>query len=243
MQRFSSRPLRSRLYVFQLLGLPASTNVTAASEMAGGAPLLLVPLSELAPPAQGSPSPSPSPSPPPSPPAEGYCTLQLRDHTFPFSAPGLNLLYALAIVARLLLLTAGVRAWRNFGAGLRSRVHHRVGSKASEDRSEERQHPRPRPPPRPRAHRPRWLSPSPSASPFAAARTLAVGLVRAHHRPRSCVPSPTHAPSTGTLAFNLASPGRTRIVDHGGVQHLRRTLQRLWRRRQPRVEPSPSSQL
>ena len=111
------------LYAVQLLSrLPATANVTAAHETALDASVLLAapPLPPL--------SPStllllPSPPSSPSPLSAGYCTLRLRDHVFPFSVPGLNLLYALAIVVRLLLVTAGVRAWRNFGTGLRWRVH------------------------------------------------------------------------------------------------------------------------
>ena len=52
-----------------------------------------------------------------------YCTERLRDHTFPFGSPALNLLYLLALLSRLLLLFSGLRVRNNFGRGLLSRVH------------------------------------------------------------------------------------------------------------------------
>ena len=54
-----------------------------------------------------------------------YCTQQLREQAFPFASTGLNALYLMALVARLLLLSAAILVRVHFGQGLASRVHQR----------------------------------------------------------------------------------------------------------------------
>lgn len=53
------------------------------------------------------------------------CTERLRSHTFPFDAIGLNLLYGIFLVTRLLTLTFARLTSANFGRGLVTRVHQR----------------------------------------------------------------------------------------------------------------------
>jgi len=56
-------------------------------------------------------------------PSLAQCTLRLRRSTFPFASVGLDLLYGIALLSRLLTVIFGVLAWRNFGKGLAVRVH------------------------------------------------------------------------------------------------------------------------
>ena len=56
------------------------------------------------------------------PPFEGSCTAKLRAH-FPFESPVLDFLYATFALTRFLGLCLGCAATRNFGHGLRERVH------------------------------------------------------------------------------------------------------------------------
>ena len=53
------------------------------------------------------------------------CTRRIRQHTFPFYSVGLDLLYGMALLTRLFLLTFAILCRRNFGCGLAQRVHWR----------------------------------------------------------------------------------------------------------------------
>lgn len=54
-----------------------------------------------------------------------YCTRRLRERTFPFSSVPLDVVYALALLTRLLFLAASLLVRRNFGCGLAAVLHGR----------------------------------------------------------------------------------------------------------------------